>query len=692
MRALAVLTLSIAGFGLATPSSLHAHGGQYRGPGDTVPPGGNSGGPGVVSGPGVAGPSGPGGTSPGANTPGSRAPGNPGNAPSPGAVTGFGDSSLDLTQWSFWWEFNKDPYLDLKRYLHEQGGVTGSETWFLGHGETSQARDSLRPSELQIRETVVPALLAALESETNNDIVTGCMIALAKIGDPPEETDISPIGAVLARFFADKYQEISETTAVALGILAHPSSIRPLAELMDDGTLGRQLVARHEVPLRTRALAAYGLGLIGARCAQEEDRQEIVRRLWACLASADARARDLQVACVIALGMTPVATLEAPAGAAPELARTAQVEHLLAFLRDRNQHWLVRAHVPTALARLVSSELPAELHERLRAQVVEAMFEYVTPRSKEPGEIFQSVTLALGLLGTNDLAEPLDQRILELLSQLAKDGEPQTKRFALLSLARVGGRTAAGARDSEGGIERITKTLLKALAEGKGEMSWAALACGVLARELSTQGNQSVRIASLQGAVRSALGDERVPERIGALAIAAGIMRDVEASPELRRRLANLRDDEARGYVALGLGLMNAREAVLEIETLVRESKFRPALLKQSAIALGLLGDKGAVEVLAGQLADAKGLATQASLSSALGFIGDRRSIEPLVGMLKDEQLTERARGFAAAALGIVADRSPLPWNSTISRDLNYRASTSTLTDAGSGTGILDLL
>ena len=71
---------------------------------------------------------------------------------------------------------------------------------------------------------------------------------------------------------------------------------------------------------------------------------------------------------------------------------------------------------------------------------------------------------------------------------------------------------------------------------------------------------------------------------------------------------------------------------------------------------------------------------------------GDHRSIDPLVTMLQNDGLTERARGFAAVALGIVADKEDLPWNSKIGVDLNYRASTSTLTDQSSGTGILDIL
>ena len=71
---------------------------------------------------------------------------------------------------------------------------------------------------------------------------------------------------------------------------------------------------------------------------------------------------------------------------------------------------------------------------------------------------------------------------------------------------------------------------------------------------------------------------------------------------------------------------------------------------------------------------------------------GDQGSITPLVAMLKNQDITDSARGFAAVALGIVADKELLPWNSKIAEDLNYRASTQTLVDSSSGTGILDIL
>jgi HEAT repeat protein len=261
----------------------------------------------------------------------------------------------------------------------------------------------------------------------------------------------------------------------------------------------------------------------------------------------------------------------------------------------------------------------------------------------------------------------------------------------MIALAKVGG--TVGAQKPDDGIEEAKKALLLQLADGKTSVQpWAGLACGVMARKLFDAKFNSPAITSLQGAVRAALEEAGDPSKVGAFAISSGIMGDIEATPIMLKLLDQEKQDDVRGYLAVGLSLMNAREAIEKAQKIVDESKYRPELLKQAAIALGLLGDKNVVPTLVTLLGESKGLATQASISSALGFIGDQRSIEPLVDMLENDQLTERARGFAAVALGIVADKEPLPWNSKIALDLNYRASTQTLTDQASGTGILDIL
>jgi HEAT repeat protein len=605
--------------------------------------------------------------------------------------------------WSFWWEFNKEPYLNLKSKIQSGGEETGTDGFFLGHSGKTPGKDSLKPTQEQIRQKIVPALLASLEKETNNDIVTGCLIALAKIGDAPSETGDSQFEKVISRFLSDKNQEISETAAVALGILANPKSIGTLKHLLTDTPEGRKLVGQPEVNYRTRAFAAYGLGLIGKLTSSEEDRKQIVTTLRQTIESDNTKTRDLKVSCVIAMGLVALETIdfshplegkEKGSLLPPEDSRLAQLEYLIAFLEDDQQNYLVRAHCPTAIARLLVG-LPPEQHKTYRERFASDLIERIDPKKKEKAEVVQSAVLSLGLIGTNEGADPLDKKIREALAAVPKDvSDQQARNFAMIALAKVGGRSPTGVRDADSGIDEVTKALLAQLADGKSNIkAWAGLSCGVLVNELTKASNTSSRIPTLQNAVRTAMEDEgKDPSKLGAFAIAAGIMADVEAKPILLKRLDSEKDETARGYVAIGLGLMNARDAVDKINKIVDESKYRPDLLKQAAIALGLLGDKELVPKLITLLQESKGLATQASLSSALGFIGDQRSIEPLVVMLQNESLTERARGFAAVALGIVADKEALPWNSKIGLDLNYRASTETLTNQGAGTGILDIL
>ena len=698
MNKLVLATALLAGglIGLQNPS--HAHGGTYRGPGDTVPPGGGGAGGGGGTGPG-AGPAGP--TTPGPGgptTPGSGSPGAPGGGSGGKPATGAsGDGGADLTLWSFWWEFNKEPYLNLKSKIQSGATETGTEGFFLGHGTKGEGKDSLKPTQEQIRQRIVPALLGALEKEANNDIVTGCMIALAKIGDAPNETGESQFEKVIAKFLADKNQEIRETAAVSLGILANPKSIGILEDLLRDTKEGRGKVGQPEVDYRTRAFAAYGLGLIGAQASSEDDRKRIVTILRQVLETEETRTRDLRVSCVISMGLVKLEAMESSAqpekrGALvpPENSRPSQIEYLLAFLQNEDQHYLVRAHCPTALARLLHG-MPPELHNQYRERIANDLLERISSKKKEQAEVVQSAVLALGLIGTNDGADPLDKKIRETLVAVPEDvSDQQARNYSMIALAKVGG--TAGAKDPEGGIKDVTDALLAQLSKGKGSVKpWAGLACGVLA-DLLAKGTFQSKVGTLQMAVRSALEDEKDPSRLGAFAVSSGIMSDLEAKPALLKRLDSEKEETARGYVAIGLGLMNAREAVEKVNKIVDESKYRPDLLKQAAIALGLLGDKDLVPKLVTLLQESKGLATQASLSSALGFIGDQRSIDPLVLMLQNDSLTEQARGFAAVALGIVADKEQLPWNSKVGLDLNYRASTQTLTDQSAGTGILDIL
>jgi HEAT repeat protein len=672
-----------------------AHGGQYRGPGDTVPPGGGGGTGGGPSTPGPAGPSTPGPSGP--STPGPAGPTGGGPA-APITAGGGGASGPDLTVWTFWWEFNKEPYLNLKSHIHSGDVQTGSDGFFLGRGEKQQGKDSLRPTEDQIRQKVVPALKNALENESNNDILTGCLIALAKIGDTKSEEGTSEFEPIISAFLADGVQEVSETAAVALGILANDRSVQTLADLLFDTPEGRKAVKAGEVKTRTRAFAAYGLGLIGARTTDEATRLDVVNRLVTAIRDDSTKTRDLKVACLISIGLVPLETFTPPDvadGTAEEdvpaiTCRVAQLDYLLEYMTNEDNRYLVRAHAPTALGRLLAG-LPPEIFDEYKPRVARALIERMSKKAGDKVEVVQSAILALGLIGDAD-NDSIDKEIRKALAAVPKEvKKPQARYFGMIAMAKVGGTPGSG-QGIEDGIKEANKFLLDRLVKGKSQdPAWAGLAIGVMGRMLGDAQVTSASINDMTAALRDSLRSEKSAEKVGAFALGAGILGDIEATDAMLDRLAKISDAEARGYIAVGLGLMNAREAIEPIQKIVESSKYRPALLQQTAIALGLLGDKELVPKLIDMLGDAKGLATQAAISSALGFIGDQRSIDPLVGMLENDDITTSARGFAAVALGIVADKETLPWNSKIAVDLNYRASTTTLNDMD-GTGILNIL
>jgi HEAT repeat protein len=706
MKKLLLLGALLAAGAIGLQDVSTGHGGTYRGPGDTVPPGGGGGGGG--GGPSTPGPSGPGAPGPaGPSTPGPSAPGAPGGGGPVAPSTQGGVSGPDLTLWQFWWGFNKDPYLDLKSHIHSSATLTGSDDFFLGHGQETSAKDSLAPSEDTIRNKIVPALLNALETSNNNDIVTGALIALAKIGDKPSEDGISKFQGVIEPFLKHSSQEIAETAAIALGLLGNPKSVIILTSLLEDDGDGRRKVGSEGgVDYRTRAFSAYGLGQIGSFLGDQPDEKQlkldIVETLWRVCESPRMSTRDIKVGAVIAMGLVPLdidpATVEAagegteeeaPEGPTAPTTRGEQIDYLLEFFTadsDKNKSYLVRAHAPRAIVKLL--EGVPDPDGALKSAIVEALKPHVAKRGKGEKELRQSASLAYGMIGDLD-DDKADAQIRTSLIDACGNADQQVKRFSLIALGQIGGRPGTGEQAVDGERE-IRKYLLQQLVKGRSIKPWAALAIGVMERGLTDSDRE--QSADALSALRSELEKSRTKTEVGAYSLGLGIAGNIEAELILLDKLDSMADDEVRGYITIGLGLMNSIQSIEPIQKILKDSKYRGDLLKQAAIALGLLGDKNVVTKLTTMLVtEAKTLSTQAAIASALGFIGDQRSVDPLIEMLKNEDHTGAARGFAAVALGIVADKETLPWNAKFSVNINYRANTTTLTGEN-GTGLLDIL
>jgi len=611
-----------------------------------------------------------------------------------------------MAAWEFWWGYNRDPYLNLRASVHASAVQTGTDEWFLGRDQLEDSRDLWRPSRTQVHDVVLPALKRALERESSNDIVTGALIALAKIGDTVGPAEGEELSQLIEGFLGHPVQEVAETACIALGILGDPHSAERLSALLTDAAEARRLIGKTEVPYRTRAFAAYGLGLIGNRSGDALERQRIVGALIEILDAQSFSTRDIKVAAMIALGMVPLDPDPTTGGhweaETPERREVVSREAQLAWLLDcfdprqerahsSTRHWFVRAHAPAALARLVAvDDRLSPLAPYWRERVAETLLATIREHSQERAQVEMGAALALGQIGTS-AAGGVDSRIRSALIRTVSEGNRQSRRFALIALAQIGGRLGAGEL-GDAGTGEVARVLQLQLARGKTELRpWAGLAMGVLAHRLNE--TDRPRDGTLLRALVDAAADCRNPRRIGAYLIALGIARHEPAGAICLEKLEYFKgDDDARGYAAISLGLLGRRDAIPRLSQLVAEAKHKPPLMKQAAIALGLLGDKALVDDLVDMLArQARTVSSQAAVSSALGAIGDSRSIDPLVEMLGNRQITETARAFAAVALGIVCDEDHLPWNSRISVDLNYRANTVTLTGAG-GKGILNLL
>jgi hypothetical protein len=562
-------TVAALALALALQDASRAHGGTFRGPGDSVPPSGSasSGGGGGGTGGSTAGgaPRGPGGPSGGSTSAGAGAgtgPSTGSTSPSSGPQAGAAGSSGGA--WSQWWELNKDLYLDLKARIYDHAVEPGSASFFLGGVAAQYQRDSLQPTPTQIQKHVVPALLAALATETHNEIITGCLIALAKTGRTESAAVARTLETAFLPFLADRNQEIAETAALALGILGHDAGRSALIELLlDTERAQRDLVNRSEVHYRTRAFAAYGLSIIGSRTNDEAVRSEIVAALFRALRQDRSAAKDVRVASLVALGRVPLETVALPPGAAPrgewapESCRLAQFDAVLAYFESSANDFLVRAHAPATLVELLRGLPPSDANA-LKDVLADRFGRRIRREVSEPREIVQGCVIALGLVADSDDDE-VDRTIRGTLLNIDDHvADTLARNFAIIALAQIAARP--GDRSSGKGRAEIEREIASRLVGGTSERPWGALAIGVLGRaDIDAKRTPSL---ALSRHLLESLETVKAPDELGAHAIAAGMVGLEDALPIIRKKLEDVFVEDARGYLVLAMGLIGGRDSI----------------------------------------------------------------------------------------------------------------------------------
>lgn len=652
----------------------------WHGPGDTVPPpsaggsGGGAPGPGSTGGPATPGPAGPG-------VPGPSAPGGSGGPSTPAG----GVQLPDLSDWTWWWNYNKHGYLQLKHHILSDAVQTGSDEFYLGTGQTLSKTD-YSVEDAALIESIGPALQRAVESGSSR-VQSDALLAIVKL-HPVFEPEGKSMTELISAHLTSSNQKTAESAVVALGLMGDVRNLRLLSDIAQDNAAGRKHMDRTEVPGRTRPLAALALGAMGPRLEMQDARRMIVSELALILNADELATPDLHVAAVTAFGLNPLPSAgggiddSKKSRFLPSANLESQVRYLMELFQEDDRHEAVRAHAPRALA-LLAQDAPKEVLDYVK----EGLLDELERRKRSDRLVRYGIVEALGMVGDAD-DEVLDVHVREALHLAVAKSDNNQRGLALIALALVSSR---GGESSQPYAALLSERryLIKQLAVGKSRLRpWTALAIGLQGHYASLAGKAPSNGAFT--AVLESLRDTKSPADAGAYYIALGLLGDPRGFEILEERLEGTSDDDARGFAAVGLGLLGELRAVELLQAVVEESEVRHIPLHQASVGLALLGQKQAVEPLLESLAAAKSAEKKSHQLVVLGDIGDKRAVDAMVALLDSDDELEQARGYAATSLGIVCEQNGLPWTADFMNHLNYHATTETLI-TGKGTGLLNL-
>jgi hypothetical protein len=556
-----------------------------------------------------------------------------------------------------WWEFNKDAY------LHVRAAVVANRP------------AGAHPRSEEIDRDVLPALTDALRATGQPDLTSACLVALGKA---TPDGAMPSLREVVLTCLRSGVQETRETAALTLGITRRARGVddpcvADLVALVSDDRRGGRLLDRERVDERTRAFAAYALGLLAEHSDDVAVRAHIGRTLRTVLQRASARDLEVALAAVQALRLTAPAHHERSLPA--WTLRQEIIDALWAFAQKRagKGEQVVQSHAMLGAARLLAGADAAVTARYLAAIVAE-----LGERESRPAAFAQSAALAAGFL-----AQPADESTCAALRNLAQSGkDKQARAFATIALGQIGG-------------DDNRAFLIKLLAQGHKVTvkPWAALALGVLRYHARARGgSQAAEDAVVGRALQDALAGVKSAEARGAFAVALGLAGYAPAAAAMRALLAEHdRQDELNGYLGLGLAMIGDREAIAPLREISKRALRRPHLLRQLAVSLALLRDRGMANELLDLLREGDlNVASLGAVAGALGQVGDAASLPALIKLVRDAHAPDLARAFAAAALGGIVDRAPMPFHVALSAGANYAAAMPTLTDGVAG--VLDIL
>jgi HEAT repeat protein len=555
--------------------------------------------------------------------------------------------------WPYWWQHNKDHYIDERRRSQRPASVTGSSGYLTGRGRRVERVTRRRPDPALISADVLPILHQLATSENDTDILDSSVLAMARASD---EGDVDLVIETAVPLLGHKDMSVQSSAALSLGVLGHARSAPMLAALMADTREGRRLAGgRGRVPEMTRAFAALSLGLVND--------PDAVPLLCDLVAHTSDSTVDLKVCAIVALGLM-------------DNARCADAYmFLLKQLEDRKLDPTIRSYVPTSLARLAGR--PGAYDPAALATLMRVFSDQDTDLL-----VRQSVAIAFGQLGAVTHAELDDNDVLRVLVDEVEQGRDEvTRQFSLISLAQIGGRDDA-AQDHAGVHDALRLLLGQEITTSRTSesRSWAALAAATYAS------GQPVSKGPFADRIGAAYDDATNPHHKGAFAISLGLLGAASYGPRIIEDFSRSDDQDFKGCAALSLGMLDHRPAAPELRRAFESKSISPTYGMRLATGLGLLADREIIETLIQTLETSKSLSVNSAVAKSLGMIGDASAIDPLKAIAEDKRVPDITRAFACVALGMICERTEIPWNARIARDNNYVSTVPAISE------ILDIL
>ncbi|HEX5011343.1 MAG TPA: HEAT repeat domain-containing protein [Planctomycetota bacterium] len=534
------------------------------------------------------------------------------------AVTLGDDLPMVPDTWEQWWFDNQDRLLSLRERLDKRPHTLPAP----GLADTLPTR---RTTDAQVRDEILPVLYQLLKDEHETDVLDSALVALGRcaVVDAPDRAI-----DVIRPFLAHRDASVQTAAVLALGIQGAAQSVPLLGALMADDAAGRRAVADDAVSPLTRALAALALGLCNHPSA--------VPRLEALLDETTDSERDLKACLITALGLT-----------ANEASDEALVA-LRARLTDRKLDAVLKAYVPLSLSRLDGGSRP---------EVTPALVAAFDDRDTDD-LVRTSCAIALG-----EVDSAGQGGVLDVLRAGTQAHNARTRHCSLIALAEIAARVTAPGDGPSAFHAAVAELLGRALDKPASGIDhpFAALAVGLYLR-----GAGGARHAWLGDRLLAQHAAQRDDSVRSAFAIALGLAGVHEAGPSMAEDAAGTGDTDRRGYAAIALGMLDDHSADASLLTACAAKDTPPALRVQFGLALALLGSTEAVPALTGLLDSAASQEAAVSAARTLGEIGDVAALPALLAVARNPDRQPLTRGMACVALGLLGERTPLPWNSRL--------------------------